>query len=208
MEFENSFEVPLPPDQAWKVLLDVPRIAPCMPGAELTEVLGDNRYKGKVSVKLGPITLSFNGTAQLLDINDAAHTANIKASGSDSKGRGGANANVAFRLEPTAAGSKVFVRTDLTLSGMVAQYGRSSGMIQTIADQLIGQFVQSLRKEIEQMPAAAPAQSAGMAASGEAAAPSATVAAPPPPQAKPISGFSLLWLAIRAMFGRLFSGRS
>jgi carbon monoxide dehydrogenase subunit G len=195
MEFENRFEVPLPPDQAWKLLLDVPRIAPCLPGAELTEALGENRYKGKVSVKLGPVALSFNGTAQLSDIDEAAHTARIQASGNDTKGRGNASAKVSFRLEPSANGSLIVVRTDLTLAGMVAQYGRGAGMIQTIADQLIGQFVVALKTQL----ARAPAASAEIqTAAAEMPAMSEPVAA------KPISAFALLWTVLKAKLKQIF----
>lgn len=197
MEFDNRFEVPLPPAEAWKVLMDVPRIAPCLPGAELTESLGDNRYKGKVSVKLGPVALAFNGTAQLSDIDDTAFTAKIQAAGNDTKGRGNANAKVAFRLEPSASGSLVHVHTDLMLSGMVAQYGRGAGMIQSIADQLIAQFVQALKAQL--------AHSETVAA---AAAPQGSDMPPPPaPVVKPISGFALLWAALRSSLRRLFGAK-
>jgi len=196
MEFENRFEVPLPPDQAWKLLLDVPRIAPCLPGAELTEALGENRYKGKVSVKLGPVALSFNGTAQLSDIDEAAHTARIQASGNDTKGRGNANAKVAFRLEPSANGSLIVVRTDLTLAGMVAQYGRGAGMIQTIADQLIGQFVVALKAEL--------ARTSLASAETQAAASAETPIPAEPVAAKPISAFALLWAVLKAKLKQIF----
>jgi len=199
MEFENRFEVPLAVGQAWKVLLDVPRIVPCLPGAELTEVMGDNRYKGKVSVKLGPIALAFSGTAQLLDIDDGAHSVRVQAAGNDTKGRGNANAKVEFKLEPLAAGTRVVVRTDLTLAGMVAQYGRGTGMIQSIADQLIAQFVVALNAEITRMSVTPAANSHPMA--------SAPAAPPPIPPAKPISGLALLRAALWANLKRLFSVR-
>src|SRR5262245_13993044 len=124
MEFDNSFEVPLPPAQAWKVLLDIERIAPCMPGAELTEVLGNNSYKGRINVKLGPVALTFAGTVKFEEIDEANRTARVSAQGTDAKGRGGANAASMFRLEPAGSGTKVLVHSNLTLSGAVAQYGR------------------------------------------------------------------------------------
>src|ERR1700748_3770621 len=117
MEFDNSFEVPLPPAEAWKVLLDIERIAPCMPGAELTEVVDDTTYKGNIGVRLGPVALTFAGIVKFEEIDNANRTARVKAQGTDAKGRGGANAAASFRPEPTAAGSKVLVHTDLTLSG-------------------------------------------------------------------------------------------
>ena len=104
MEFDNSFEVPLPPAEAWKLLLDIERIAPCMPGAELTEVVGNNTYKGKIGVRLGPVALTFAGIVEFKEIDAATHTARVAAQGTDAKGRGGANASSVFRLEP-AGGS-------------------------------------------------------------------------------------------------------
>ena len=90
MLINNSFEVPLPPGQAWKVLMDIPRIAPCMPGAELTDVVDENTYNGKVAVRLGPVALTFAGTVRFAEKDDAARKARVSAQGKDAKGRGGA----------------------------------------------------------------------------------------------------------------------
>src|SRR6266853_2491480 len=152
MEFDNSFEVPLPPAEAWKVLLDIQRIAPCMPGAELTEVVGKDTYKGKIGVRLGPVALTFAGIVKFEEIDDANHTARVSAQGTDAKGRGGANAAASFRLEATPNGSKVLVHTDLTLSGAVAQYGRGFGMIQATASALMNQFANNLKKQLANPP--------------------------------------------------------
>lgn len=204
MEFDNSFEVPLPPPEAWKILLDVRRIAPCMPGAELTEMTDPRNFRGKVSVRLGPVALAFAGTARFEDVDDSARTAKLKAAGSDSKGRGAANADIGFRLEPAPAGSKVLVHTDLKLTGMVAQYGRGAGIIQSVADQLIRQFVVNLKAEIARNPVpATPAATPGIAQPKLAPA-----TASPPPPTKPISGFSLLFRALLASIRRAFSKRS
>ena len=212
MEFDNAFDVPLPPGDAWRVLMDIERIAPCMPGAELTAKIDDSTYKGKVGVRLGPVALSFAGTAKFEEIDNANHTARVKASGTDAKGRGGANSVVSFRVEPSGAGSKVVVHTNLTLSGSVAQYGRGAGMIQEVSAQLIKQFATSLRTMIAAeppTPAPAPEPVAVVEAApvAEAAVP-ASAAPPPRPMpapAKPISGFSLmfkvLWNSIRRIFG-------
>src|SRR6266851_4251097 len=150
MEFDNSFEVPLPPAEAWKVLLDIERIAPCMPGAELTEVVGENTYKGKIGVRLGPVALTFAGIVKFEEIDDAKHTARVSAQGTDAKGRGGANASSVFRLEPAGSGSKVLVHTNLTLSGAVAQYGRGVGIIQATATQIMNQFATRLKDKLGQ----------------------------------------------------------
>ena len=195
MEFDNSFEVPLPPAEAWPVLMDIKRIAPCMPGAELTEVVDDKTYKGKIGVRLGPVALTFAGTVRFEEIDNANYSARVKAQGTDAKGRGGANAAASFRLEPVANGSKVLVHTDLALSGSVAQYGRGVGMIQATAAQIINQFAGNLKAQVAAVPAAAVA---------DAAAPGAS--APPPPAAKPISGFALMAKVLWDTIVRLFRG--
>jgi carbon monoxide dehydrogenase subunit G len=192
MEFDNSFEVPLPPAEAWKVLLDIERVAPCMPGAELTEVVGKDTYKGKIGVRLGPVALTFAGIVKFEEIDDAKHTARVSAQGTDAKGRGGANASSVFRLEPAGSGSKVLVHTNLTLSGAVAQYGRGVGIIQATATQIMNQFAKALKDKLGQdqpVAAAAPA-----APASPAAVPSSPSIVPPsaPPPAKPISGFALM----------------
>jgi len=214
MEFDNSFEVPLPPAQAWPVLMDIRGIAPCMPGAQLTEVVDPQTYKGQIGVRLGPVALTFAGVVKFEEIDNANHRARVKAQGTDAKGRGSAQAQATFRLEPSPAGSKVLVHTDLTLSGAVAQYGRGVGMIQATAAALMQQFATALKAEIARRgPAAvsAPPEASPRTAPAEAApAPAAPepAAAPLPPATKPISGFALmaqvLWSAIR----RLFVGRS
>lgn len=190
MEIKNSFDVVLPPDQAWKILMDIPRIVPCMPGAELVEMVDDRTFKGKVSVKLGPIALVFNGKAEFEEIDDVAHTARAKAQGTDTKGRGGASAVVTFHLTPIPTGSRVDVVTDVALSGSVAQYGRGTGVIQSVASQLIAQFAASLNALLAQSPQ--PAQSG--------ATPPPAAAAP----AKPISAFGLLCSVIVSALKNLF----
>ena len=200
MEFDNAFEVPLPPAVAWPVLMDIERIAPCMPGAQLTEVIDKNTYKGNISVRLGPVALTFAGVVKFEEIDDVNHTARVKAQGTDAKGRGGANAAASFRLEATPTGSKVLVHTDLTLSGAVAQYGRGVGMIQATAAQLMKQFAENLKAQ--------PAMSrvaAGPASAASAPAPAAPSA--PPAAAKPISGFALMGRVIWDAIMRLFTRR-
>ena len=190
MQFSNSFNVSLPPADAWRMLMNIPAIAPCMPGAELTEVVDPETYKGKVAVRMGPVVLAFAGTAKFEERDDTAHTARVKAQGTDSKGRGGASATASFRIEPNGSGSKVLIDTDLNLSGSVAQYGRSAGMIQTIAAQLINQFAKSLEKQIA---ASVDAHGADAASSPQASA------------AKPIGAVSLvagaLWTTVKRPFG-------
>jgi carbon monoxide dehydrogenase subunit G len=199
VEFDNSFEVPLPPAEAWTVLMDIARIAPCMPGAELTAIVDDKTYKGKIAVRLGPVALAFAGLVVFEEIDHVNHRARVKAQGSDAKGRGGANATAAFKLEPAGAGSKVLVHTDLALSGAVAQYGRGVGMIQATAAQIMTQFANNLKTQLAQQPPAAAAAEASTRAPSPAA---------PPPAAKPISGFSLMAKVLWESIVRLFTRRS
>src|ERR1700691_3424461 len=152
MEFDNSFDVPLAPAQAWSVLMDIPRIAPCMPGAELTEVVGPQNFGGKISVRLGPVSLAFAGRVQIDSMDEVNHSARVKAQGNDAKGRGAANATATFRIEPAGTGSKVVIHTDLMLSGAVAQYGRGVGMIQATASQIINQFAANLQTKLAPQP--------------------------------------------------------
>lgn len=191
MKFENSFEVPLPPDRAWAVLMDVERVAPCMPGAELTEIVDDRTFRGRVAVRLGPVALTFAGEAAFEAIDPAARTARVRARGQDPKGRGGASATITFRLAESARGSAVRVETELTLSGAVAQYGRGAGMIRSVAGQLIDQFARSLEAQIvaESIPS-----------------PGHRPEDSPAPAAPPISGLPLLWRAVRDWLGSLFGG--
>src|SRR5271155_2895581 len=178
MEFDSSFEVPLPEAQTWALLMDIPRIAPCMPGAELTEIVDPQNYKGKIAVRLGPVALAFAGRVAFDSIDEANRTARVTAQGSDAKGRGGANATATFRVEPSGDGAKVLIHTELMLSGAVAQYGRGVGMIQATAAQIVGQFANNLRAQLAQQ---------------EAAPVPVTSTSPPlAPEAKPISGLSLL----------------
>ena len=190
MEFDNAFDVPLPPAQAWAVLMDVPRIAPCMPGAELTEIVDPQNYKGRISVRLGPVALAFAGRVELDSIDAARRTARVKAQGSDAKGRGGANATATFRIEPNGAGAKVLIHTELLLSGAVAQYGRGVGMIEATAAQIVGQFAGNLRAQL----------------ASEPAAPATRIEATPlAAPARPISGLSLIARVIWSKLVALFS---
>ena len=195
MEFDNSFEVPLPPARAWAVLMDIPRIAPCMPGAELTEIVDAQNYKGRISVRLGPVALAFAGRIELDSVDAANHTARVKAQGNDAKGRGAANATAAFRIEPVESGSKVVIHTDLMLSGAVAQYGRGVGMIQSTAAQIIGQFAGNLRAQLAREPTASTAADLPVDVTS------------PPAAAKPISGLSLMARVIWRRIAALFSAR-
>lgn len=174
MEFDNTLEVPLHPDEAWQVLLDIQRIATCIPGAALTEVVDDRTYKGQVAVRLGPVALSLVGQARLEEIDHANRRARVTAQGSDPKGRGSTDSVIDFRLEPAGSGTRVLIHFDVKLAGSIAQYGRGAGMIQSVTSQLIGQFGEALKAQIAQ---------SGSRSQGESAPASA---------AKPISGLTVL----------------
>jgi carbon monoxide dehydrogenase subunit G len=193
VEFDNSFEVPLPPAQAWPVLMDIRRIAPCLPGAELTDVIDEKTFKGRIAVRLGPVALVFAGVVKFEEIDNVNHKARVAAQGSDAKGRGGADATSAFRLEPAGTGSKVLVHTDLALSGAVAQYGRGVGIIQATAAQLMAEFAKNLKAQIAAQQAPATPTQAGPI---------------PAPAPRPISGFALMARVIWNAIARLFGGGS
>jgi carbon monoxide dehydrogenase subunit G len=210
LEFDNSFEVPVSVDDAWTILMDIERIAPCVPGAELTEVVDEDTYKGKISVKLGPVALTFNGQTQFEEKDGNGHRARLKAQGTDAKGRGGAHANVSFHMEPAGAGSKVIIHTDLQLSGAVAQYGRGVGMVKDLAQQIISQFADNLEKNVI-APQAVPAEAEAHTDTGGDGTAAAQPAAPPQPAA-PVQvgsmGLSVLWNALVRGIKRLFGGGS
>ncbi len=215
MEFDNSFDVPLPPERAWAVLMDIAHIAPCMPGAELSEVVDAQNFKGKIAVRLGPVALAFAGRVQIDAVDDANRSARLKAQGSDAKGRGAANATATFRIEPTGDGSRVLIHTDLMLSGAVAQYGRGVGMIQATAAQIIGQFAGNLRAQLtrEAPPAAAPTPTPGAVSAAAAAPPreqqNVQPGVPPRrPANRPISGLALLVRVIWQQIVTLFTRRT
>lgn len=156
MQFVNKFFVPLPLEEAWKLMLDVPRILPCLPGARHTGTQGDRKYLGEVSVKLGPIRLAFEGEAEMVREDPAVHTAWLRGRGLDPKGRGAAQSEFSFALAPRDDGTEVTVTTDLTLSGAVAQYGRGSGMIADVAAHILGQFERNLAQMLLDEELAAP----------------------------------------------------
>ena len=124
MQIENEFTVPAPVDQVWAYLLDVERIAPCMPGAELTETVDDHTWKGKVLMKLGPVSLSFAGTVAMTERDDDAHRAVLSAKGMEQKGKGAANASVTSWLEPGDGQTTVKMIAEIQLTGAVAQLSR------------------------------------------------------------------------------------
>ncbi|HEY3183207.1 MAG TPA: SRPBCC family protein [Gaiellaceae bacterium] len=180
MKIENSFEVAAPAEEAWALLMDVPRVIPCMPGAELTETLDADRWKAKMSVKLGPISLVFATDVARESTDEAARTSTLSANARELKGRGSARATIESRLADVDGGTRVEVVTDLSLTGPVAQYGR--GMVADVAAQLTRQFADCLQQQLS-APADEPAA--------------------PPAQARPVSGLRLGLGALVRALGRL-----
>ena len=194
MRIENTVEVDAPLDRVWALVNDIPRVAPCMPGAALTGVLDDATYEGTVAVKLGPLRMSYKGKVVVEGVDEANHSARLAATGKDTKGAGTARASVETQLEAVGDNhTRLHVTSDVQLTGKVASFGRG-GAINDVATRLFGQFADCLRATLESQPA--PAGSAeedgATAATGEttagaiSAGPSAAPAsAPAAPQAEP-----------------------
>ena len=148
MELINEFEVDAPLDVVWSALTDVERIAPCLPGAQLQEVEGDE-YRGVVKVKVGPITAQYKGAASFVEKDDAGYRAVLRAEGRDTRGTGNAAADITAEMAPTATGTLVTVTTDLKVTGKVAQFGR--GVMADVSKKLMGQFADNLSELLDQV---------------------------------------------------------
>ena len=217
MKLEQSFEVAAPVDVVWAALIDVPRVAPCLPGAEIGDTADDGTYSGTFSVKLGPATASYRGTIRIEQADEATHTATMRASGTDKRGQGGAKALMVSTVQPgEGGGTRVDVETDFSITGRLASFSRG-GMMKDISSRLLGEFAACLQETLTSgepdEPATAPE---GPPAGAEE--PTASPAAPggnatgprpqaqPPAGAKPISGFGVLfgalWDRVRRLFGR------
>lgn len=145
MEITNSFRVAVPSHAAWRLLTDIERIAPCLPGAQLEEKIGDE-YRGSVKVKLGPVTMQYKGTARFVEQDDEAMRGVLVAQARESRGQGTVNATIKASLRPDGDGTWVDVVTDMAITGKAAQFGR--GMISEVSERLLGQFAQQLETMI------------------------------------------------------------
>ena len=196
MKIEDNFRVDVPVEEAWKVLLDLERIAPCLPGAQLTEVEGDE-YRGTVKIKVGPITAQYKGVAQIVEADEANHRVLLKAEGRDTRGQGNASATVTATLVGDGASTTVNIDTDLNITGKVAQFGR--GVMADVSSKLLGQFADNLKKDVlsGESPTAptaptsadAPTEAAPAAGAPTEAAPAAATTGPrkiDSPEAQPI----------------------
>ena len=162
MDLNHEFTVNVPVAEAWAILTDLERIAPCLPGAQLTEVEGDT-YRGQVKIKVGPILAQFKGQASFVSRDDVAHKASLKGEGRDTTGKGNASAIITAELTSvTPTSTKCTVHTDLSISGKVAQFGR--GALADVSDKLLAQFSENLNQLISAAPAPSPAPSAPVVA--------------------------------------------
>jgi carbon monoxide dehydrogenase subunit G len=184
MRLENRFEVSGSPDTAWAILTDVPRIVPCMPGAQLEETVGENDWKVAMNVKLGPIALRFSTDLHRQELDENARRVVLSAKAREARGRGGAQATIESTLHPAAAGSRVEIVTDLSLQGAVAQYGR--GVVPDVAAELTSRFADCVQRQL--------------AAAGER---SVAPTAEPPPAARPVGGLGLALVAFWRRVKRL-----
>lgn len=146
MLIDNEFRVAAAADRLWSHLLDVERIAPCLPGAELTEVVDDRTWRGRMKMKFGPVAMAFAGTVTMVDRNDGDHRVVLRANGTESRGKGAATAEVTSWLEPDGEGTLVKMRADIALQGFVAQVSR--GMLPDISAKLTQQFADCLRADM------------------------------------------------------------
>jgi carbon monoxide dehydrogenase subunit G len=188
MEITDSFRVSTPIDETWKVLLDIERIAPCLPGAKLEEIDGDE-FRGYVKVKVGPITAQYKGTAKLAEVDEAQRRILIDASGRDTRGQGNASAKILVTMTGDADGTEVSVHTDLSITGKVAQFGR--GVLADVSAKLLGQFVERLEADVlggdGTTPPAPVANDVAANGAAPAAAPAASSVASPPAATAPLA---------------------
>ena len=204
MLIQNEFTVAAPIDFLWSYLLDVEKIAPCMPGAELTEIVDDHNWKGKLNAKFGPVSMSFAGTVTIESRDDTAHRVVLSAKGMEQKGKGAANAKVTSWLEPgpTDGVTTVKMEADITLTGAAAQLSR--GLLPEISKKLTQNFADCLQESMasEQTTREGDAAAAATAGAGAAAAPASPVVA------KPVGGIGLgiaaIWSIIANFFRKLF----
>jgi carbon monoxide dehydrogenase subunit G len=177
MQLEHEFTVPVPVEQAWEVLLDVERLAPCMPGAVLDEIRGDE-FDGRVKVKVGPITVTYGGTASFVEKDVENHKLVIKASGREAKGSGTAVATIVATLKGSGDETQISVSTELSITGKPAQFGR--GVMIDVSNKLLGQFTQCLAEKIsgggpeEVAPANSPGHPLNASSNGSAGSAAAT----------------------------------
>jgi carbon monoxide dehydrogenase subunit G len=192
MQLENSFTVNASPDRVFAYLLDVNKVVGCVPGAELSEVVDQSTFKGKVKVKVGPITVAYSGTARIAERDDAGRSATLEAEGRETTGPGSARAKAIMKVEADGTGSLVKVTTDYSVAGRVAQFGR--GVMEDVSRRIVNDMAACIKANVERQ------QPATAAVEGDAPA-----APAPQVTAKPVNAitlfFQVLWSGIRKLFG-------
>ena len=202
MQLENSFSVGAPPDKVFAYLIDVNKVVGCVPGAELSEVVDPTTFKGKVKIKVGPITVAYSGTAKIVDRDDAQHSATLEAEGRETTGPGSARAKALMSVEPDGAGSTVKIVTDYNVAGRVAQFGR--GVMEDVSRRIVNDMAACIKANVE---AAEPGATGGGVSGGSGVGGGTGLPTNPAPMvtAKPINAVSLffkvLWTGIRRAFG-------
>ena len=174
MRLEHEFSVPAAPETVWPLLLDVERVAPCLPGAEVAERLDEGTYKVTVTVALGPMKLTYRGDVTIAEADPASMRAVMRAKATETRGQGTASATITTTLSPDGTGTRAAVVSDVQLTGRVAQMGQ--GIVRDVSNRMLGEFAECLSQKI------------------------AGVEAAPRAEPRPIRGFSLLWALVR---GRL-----
>ena len=202
MKLEHWFQVAAPLDTVWQALIDVERVAPCLPGAEITEADEDGTYRGTFSVRLGPTTAAYRGELAMEEVDADAHRAVMRASGQDKRGQGSAKATIVSTMREEGGATTVDVETDFTITGRLARFGRG-GMIEDVSNRLLRDFSDCLQKTIETSEAT-PEAAASEPGGGEGL-PSQRIEAEP--RAKPVGGFSLFFRALLDRIRRAFRRR-
>jgi uncharacterized protein len=204
MQLENSFTVGAPPERVFAYLLDVNKIVGCVPGAELSEVVDPTTFKGKVKIKVGPITVAYNGTARIVDRDDANRSATLEADGRETTGPGSARAKARMTVEADPSGSIVRIVTDYSVAGRVAQFGR--GVMEDVSRRIVNDMAACIKANVEAGEPGSASGEAGAEAT-DAAGPDAAPNAPAPPAtAKPVNAIGLLFSVLLARLKAAFSG--
>ena len=195
MQLENSFTVSAPPDRVFAYLLDVNKVVGCVPGAELSEVVDPSTFKGKVKVKVGPITVAYSGTAKIIDRDNAARSATLEAEGRETTGPGSARAKALMKVEGEGTGSTVRITTEYSVAGRVAQFGR--GVMEDVSRRIVNDMAACIKANVEGE------ERPPVLEGGSSAAP-----APPVVTAKPVNALVLFFQVLGSGIRRLFGAKS
>jgi uncharacterized protein len=206
VELEKSYPMPGSADVAWEFLQNIEAVAGCMPGAKITEQLPDGGYKGAVTVRVGPATMSFRGDVQVRDVDPAQHSLRLMAKGTDSTGNSGAAMDLVARIDGIDAGSSNLIgKSEVTMSGKAAAFG--GRMMNSVADQILKQFADNFATQVAALATQRSVIAAPTLAAGPESAPVAASSLPPPPPiARELNGVALMWAVLkdwlRGLFGK------